>query len=121
MMCQHSTRKSSLNPSERNLFCLNTRGAHQSSGLAVLHLVNMRKADDSKHPRNGTYVVIEPSPPYESIAQLFKASRFVKGTNPRDKVYALLDLAKRPCYSHYMVHLGRQELKPKYQSSVRDV
>ncbi|KAI5927095.1 heterokaryon incompatibility protein-domain-containing protein [Camillea tinctor] len=112
---------SEVNPSHQKLFCSDAGGTHLGSGMAILHLDNLRKADDSKRPVNGPVVVIEPASPHEQVIELFKTSRIMKATNPRDKVYAFLDLAKRPCYNTTKPHPGRRELEPKYQLRVEDV
>ncbi|KAF9635049.1 hypothetical protein BFW01_g5944 [Lasiodiplodia theobromae] len=109
-------------PSHRKLFCSDTGGVNLGSGIAILYLENIRTADGPKGPVDGVVpIIIEPAPPRALVIELFKSSRWMQATNPRDKVYAFLDLAKRPCYNTTKPHPDRRELEPRYHLEVKDV
>ncbi|KAI1172882.1 heterokaryon incompatibility protein-domain-containing protein [Nemania sp. FL0916] len=108
-------------PSQRRLFCTNTGDAYVGTGMTILNLHNIRTSDVSTHPVDVVPFVVGPAPVQERILELFNASRAMQATNPRDKVYALLGVAKRPCYSHTDPHPGRREIIPRYQMSVEAV
>ncbi|KAI1392446.1 heterokaryon incompatibility protein-domain-containing protein [Hypoxylon trugodes] len=103
------------------LFHSDADGSFQNWGASIMHMENIRRTGNPVNQGDVPLITIEPVVPYNSIFELFMTSRIMKATNPRDRVYAFLNLAKRPCYVHPIPHSSRREIEPNYYLRVEEV